>query len=136
VAGELGTNLGDRMQALLERPAVTVVEAFGFEVDQLPHGPQVRIVEGRTDAAVALHRVEGGCALHLIRYDYDDDGDQVPPLDKLVLEVRLPFEPGDVEPLSPGGELGVSMELGSDGSVRLTLRQVPVYSIVSLPERS
>jgi hypothetical protein len=135
VAGELGTNLGDRMQALLERPAVTVVEAFGFEVDQLPHGLQVRIVEGRTDAAVALHRVEGGCALHLIRYDYDDDGDQVPPLDKLVLEVRLPFEPGDVESFGPGGGLIADAESAPDG-VRITLEEVPVYGIVWLPARS
>jgi hypothetical protein len=136
VAGELGTNLGDRMRGSLERPDVTVVDAFGFELDQLPLGPQVRVVDGRTDAAVALHRVDGGCALHLIRYDYDEAGDRVPPLDELVLDVRLPFEPGDARPFSPGDELTVATEPGSDEVVRLTLRQVPVYSIVSLPRRS
>jgi hypothetical protein len=94
------------------------------------------MVEGRTDAAVALHRVEGGCALHLLRYDYDQEADRVPPLDELVLDVRLPFEPGDARAFGPGGELAVAMEPGSDDVVRLTLRQVPVYSIVSLPRPS
>jgi hypothetical protein len=136
IAGELGTNLGGRMRGLLERPAVTVVDAFEFEVDQLPHPPQLRVVEGRTDAAAALHRIEGGCALHLIRYDYDDVADRVTPLDRLVLDVRLPFEPAAAEAFSPHDELAVAMEPGADGVVRLTLRQVPVYSIVSLPRRS
>jgi hypothetical protein len=131
VAGELGTNLGDRMRELLERPDVKIAEAFGFELDQLPHGPQVQMIEGRTDATVALHRVDGGCALHLIRYDYDEDDDRVPPLDGLVLDVRLPFEPTEVRSFSPGGDLTVDAE-PSDGSVRLTLREIPVYGIVWL----
>jgi len=132
VAGELGTNLGDRMRALLEGPDVTVAGAFGFELDQLPHGPQVKMVEGRTDAAVALHRVDGGCALHLIRYDYDEDADRVPPLDGLVLDVRLPFESGDVRAFSPD-EGFVAAGEPAPGGVRLTLGQVPVYGIVWLP---
>jgi hypothetical protein len=136
VAGELGRNLGDRMQALLGRPEVTVTGAFGFELDQLAHGPQVLVVEGRTDVAVALHRVDGGCALHLIRYDYDEDADRVPPLEELVLDLRLPFEPGDVRAFSPGGELTVAMDPGPEEVVRLTLRQVPVYAILSLPRPS
>jgi hypothetical protein len=86
------------------------------------------VVEGRTDAAVALHRLDGGCALHLIRYDYDEDADRVPALDLLVLDVRLPFELGNVEMFSPGGELTATAEPAAD-AVRLTLRQVPVYGI-------
>ncbi|HWL90357.1 MAG TPA: hypothetical protein VNP90_03235 [Actinomycetota bacterium] len=135
VAGQLGTNLGERMPKLLERPDVTVTDGFGFELDRLPYGPQVRVAEGETDAAVALHRVEGGCALHMIRYDYDEDADRVPPLDRLVLDVRLPFEPGDVRGFSPDGELTVEVEPAPDG-VRLTLAQVPVYGIVWLPDPS
>jgi hypothetical protein len=135
VAGDLGTNHGDRMRVVLERPDVTVTDAFGFELDHLPNGPQVRVVDGTTDTAIALHRVEGGCALHMIRYDYDEDADRVPPLDRLVLDVRLPFEPGDVREFSPGGELTVEVEPAPDG-VRLTLRSVPVYAIVWLPRRS
>jgi hypothetical protein len=131
VAGELGTNLGDRMRTVLERPDVAEIDAFGFELDQLPLGPQLRVVDGRTDAAVALHRVDGGCALHLIRYDYDEDADRVPPLDELVLEVRLPFEPIDVRAFSPTGDLVADAESTPDG-VRVSFRQVPVYGIAWL----
>jgi hypothetical protein len=135
VSGDLGTNLGDRMQPRLARPDVTVTDAFAFELEHLPNGPQVRVVEGRTDAAIALHRVADGCALHLIRYDYDEAADRVPPLDRLVLEVRLPFEPSVARAFSPDGGLMVEAEPIQDG-VRLTLRRVPVYSIVSLPRPS
>ncbi len=135
VAGDLGTNLGGRTRALVARPDVTSTDAFGFELDQLPHGPQVRVLDGRTDAAVGLHRVDGGCALHLIRYDYDEADDRVPPLDRLVLEVRLPFEPGEVRAFSPDGVFQVVAE-PADGAVRLSLREVPLYGVVSLPASS
>jgi hypothetical protein len=135
VAGALGTNLGDRMRAVLDRPDVTVTDAFGFELDHLAPGPQLRVVDGRTDAAVALHRIDGGCALHLIRYDYDDDADRVPPLGELVLDVRLPFAPTDAQAFSPGRDLVVDAEPAT-GGVRLSLRQVPVYGIVWLRQPS
>jgi hypothetical protein len=86
-------------------------------------------------SAVALHRLDDGCALHLIRYDYDEDADRVPALDRLVLDVRLPFDVGDVEAFSPGGELSVKAEPIAD-AVRLTLRQVPLYGIGWLPQPS
>ena len=136
VAGELGTNLGARMRAMLERPDVTATEAFGFEPDLLPHGPQVQVVDGRADAALTLQRVDDGCALHLIRYDYDDVADRVPPLDRLVLDVRLPFDPGDVRAFSPDGGLVAAAAPAPGGDLRVTLRQVPVYGIVWLPRRS
>jgi hypothetical protein len=135
VAGEVGTNLGSRSRTLLERPEITATDAFGFELELLPDGPQVRVVEGTTNAMLGLHRVDGGCALHLIRYDYDEDADRVPHLEQLVIDVRLPFEPGDPEAFSPGGELTVTGGPATEG-VRLILRQVPVYGIVWLPARS
>jgi hypothetical protein len=52
-----------------------------------------------------------------------------------VLDVRLPFEPGDVEAFSPDGELVATAEPASDG-VRLRLAQVPLYGIVWLPRQS
>ena len=137
VAGGLGANLGDRIRGVLKRPDVTVTTTFGFALDLLPHGPQVQVVEGRTNAALTLQRVDGGCALHLIRYDYDEVADRVPPLDRLVLDVRLPFEPEDVRAFSPDGSLVVSaVPAPTEGGVRLILRQVPVYGIVSLLQRS
>jgi hypothetical protein len=132
VAGELGTNLGDRMRPIVQRPDVTVTDAFGFDVGLLPHGPQVQVVDGWTDAALTLQRVDGGCALHLIRYDYDEVEDRVPPLDRLVLDVRLPFDPADVRAFGPEGGLAVDAQPAPDGAVRLTLRRVPLYGIVSL----
>ena len=132
VSGELGTNLGDRMLAVLERPESTVTEAFGFEIELLLEGPQVQVVDGETDAAVTLQRVDDGCALHLIRYDYDEAEDRVPPLERLVLDVRLPFETGDAQAFSPDGGLMVEARPAPAGGIRLTLRQVPLYGIVSL----
>jgi hypothetical protein len=123
------------MRGFLGRPEVVTTGAFGFELDHLPEGPQVRVIEGTTDAAVALHDVGSGCALHLIRYDYDEDADATPPLDRLVLEVRLPFEPGAAQAFSPNGDLTVETE-PVEGGVRLTLRRVPVYGIVQLPTPS
>jgi hypothetical protein len=131
VSGELGTNLGERMRGLLDRPDVVTTDAFAFELDHLPQGRQVTVVEGTTDAVLTLQEVEGGCALHLIRYDYDETTDRVPPLDRLVLDIRLPFEPGPVQAFSPGGGLGVETE-STPECVRLTLRRVPVYGIVLL----
>jgi hypothetical protein len=129
VLGELGSNLGSRAGALLGRDGVASGPAFGFSLDRLAAGPQV-VVEGETDLAVSLQRVEAGAALHLIRYDYDEAADRVPILDRLVLEVRLPFDAGTVEAFSPDGDLVAAREPGEDGRVRLVLRGVPLYGIV------
>jgi hypothetical protein len=135
VLGEIGANLGDRMDALVGRDGVTVADAFGFELNHLPDGPQVGIVEGSTDMALTLQRVERGCALHFIRYDYDEAADRVPPVDRLVLEVRLPFGIDAVTAFSPQEDLVAESEPGAGGAVRLTLREVPVYGIVLLASR-
>jgi hypothetical protein len=136
VLGGLGTNLGGRPRALLDHPGTIRAEAFGFALEYLADGPQVRVVEGRSDVALNLHRIDGGCALHLIRYDYDEVADRVPPLDRLVLDVRLPFEAGEITASSPEGDLVATAETEPDDSLRITLRQVPIYGIVSLPRRS
>ena len=86
--------------------------------------------EGRTDFALTLQRVERGCALHFIRYDYDEVGDRVPRLDRLMLDVRLPFESHEVTAFSPGGELVARGESAGRGVVRVTLRKIPLYGIV------
>jgi hypothetical protein len=131
VLGELGSNLGTRTGALLGRDGVVSGPAFGFALDHLRGGMQV-VVEGETDVAVNLQRVEAGAALHLIRYDYDEAADRVPILDRLVLDVRLPFEAGLVEAFSPHGDLVAAREPGEDGRFRLVLRSVPLYGIVRI----
>jgi hypothetical protein len=133
VLGELGVKLADAASALLRNDLVRHVAAFGFSVDQLADGPQVRVLEGRTDLSVSLQRIEAGAALHLLRYDYDEVADRVPPLDRLVLEVRLPFEPGAVEAASPHGDLVAAAEPLGPRTLRLVLRDVPLYGIVRIP---
>src|SRR5205823_11302529 len=130
IVGELGTNLGDRMAGVLASAGSTPADAFAFDLGLLPYPPQVRLVEGRADLALTLQRVERGCALHFIRYDYDEVADRVPRLDRLVLEVRVPFEVRAVTAFSPRDDLIGGGEPGAGGSVRLTLREVPLYGIL------
>jgi len=134
VCGSLGENLGaDPLQRLLGHPSTGVVGPFGFALELVDGGPQVVVAEGATDAALTLQAVEGGgAALHLIRYDYDPDIDRVPMLDRLVLDVRLPFEVGAASAESPDGRLRAAVEPAADGRVRVVLRDVGVYGIVLL----
>jgi hypothetical protein len=131
VLGVLGSNLGGRMPALLERDGVATGEPFRFSLDLLPFGPQVRVADGTTDAAIALHDLGDRIAVHVMRYDYDDAADRVPPLDRLVLQVRLPDTFGRVESLDPTGRLAA--EVAVDGDVhRITMGDVGVYGIAVL----
>ncbi|HEV3505525.1 MAG TPA: hypothetical protein VG637_09635 [Actinomycetes bacterium] len=133
VCGPLGENLAGQGRArLLEDPGTGAVGPFGFSLDLLAGGPQVVVAEGRTDAALTLQAVEGGAALHLVRYDYDLDADRVPVLERLVLEVRLPFDPARATAHSPDGALSASVEPGADGRARVVLGDAGVYGIVHL----
>ncbi|HEV3465077.1 MAG TPA: hypothetical protein VG846_14000, partial [Actinomycetota bacterium] len=133
VCGPLGENLAGQGRArLLEDPGTGAVGPFGFSLDLLAGGPQVVVTEGRTDAALTLQTVEGGAALHLVRYDYDLDADRVPVLERLVLEVRLPFDPARSTAHSPDGALSASVEPGADGRTRVVLGDAGVYGIVHL----
>jgi hypothetical protein len=131
VIGPLGSNLGGRLDALRSNDRVTAGEAFGFDLDMLPFGPQVRLVEGETDAAIALHRVDAGVAVHLMRYDYDEAADSVPTLDRLTFELRLPGSFGWVESFDPAGRMTARLDVAGD-AYRLSLRDVGVYGIALL----
>jgi hypothetical protein len=114
--------------ALGEHPGLTTVPAL--DVAALPGGPQV-VVDAAADLAVCVHAVADGAALHVIRYDHDDAADAVPPLPELELELRLPAPHTRATAFSPGGDLGVTLEV--DGSRhRLRLTDVPVYGVVLL----
>jgi hypothetical protein len=70
VMGELGTNLtqADR-EAILNHPGTRQVEVGAqFDLTWLPFGQQVQI-SIPADIAVNLQRVDGGLALHILRYD-------------------------------------------------------------------
>jgi hypothetical protein len=92
----------------------------------------VTVAEGGTDAALTLQAVDGGAALHLVRYDYDRDADRVPVLDRLVLDVRLPFEVAEARAFSPDGTLRASAAPAGGGRTRLALGGAGVYGIVLL----
>jgi hypothetical protein len=131
VLGALGTNLGERMRPLLAREGVTGAEPFAFSLDLLPFGPQVRVVEGHTDAALGLHDLGDRVAVHLMRYDYDEAADRVPPLDRLVLDVRLPRALRSVAALDPAAALRADVAVDADVH-RLTLTNVGVYGVAVL----
>jgi hypothetical protein len=131
--GPLAENLdAGARRRLLGHPATRAVGPFELSPELLEGGPQVLVAEGATDAALTLQAVEGGAALHLVRYDYDPAADRVPVLDRLVLEVRLPFEVAEARALSPDGTLRAAASPAADGRVRLELGDAGVYGIVLL----
>jgi hypothetical protein len=91
----------------------------------------VTVAEGATDAALTLQAVDGA-ALHLIRYDYDAAADRVSRLERLVLEVRLPFQVAAAHPFSPDGRLRAAAAPAGGGRTRLELGDAGVYGIVQL----
>ena len=133
VCGKLGENLAAEIRdRLLEHPGTRAVGPFEFSLDLLDGGPQVVVADGRTDAALTLQAVGGGAALHLVRYDYDAGTDRVPVLDRLVLDVRLPFPVTEARAFSPDGRLVAAAEPAADGRARVTLRDAGAYGIVHL----
>jgi hypothetical protein len=137
VLGPLGENLDrEARDRLRGHPGTAVRGASEFDLGWLDGGPQVAVVDGRTDVALNLQRVENGAALHFIRYDYDEVADRVPPLDRLALDMRLPFSVSEARPYSPDGRLAAAAQHAADGRVRLIMRDPGVYGIVMLPKTS
>jgi hypothetical protein len=91
VLGDLGSNLGRRMEALVRRDGVLRAEPFRFSLDMLPFGPQVHVVDGLTDLGVSLHRVEGGTVGTLA----STGGIPAPQHGHQQLEVRLGLHAGE-----------------------------------------
>jgi hypothetical protein len=138
VLGALGQNLAsDRMRPILHHPATRRRGPFEFDLEALAGGPQLRTLHGRTDVAMALHRVHAGAALHFIRYDYDEIVDLVPKLDRLVLDLRLPFSVSRADAFSPDGKVAAAFEpsRSEDDRCVITLRDVPLYGVVVLRPR-
>jgi hypothetical protein len=131
--GPLGENLdAGARRRLLGHPGTRTAGPYDLSLDLLAGGPQVVVADGATDAALTLQAVGDGAALHLVRYDYDPEADRVPLLDRLVLDVRLPFEVAEARPASPGGGLRAVAEPAGDGRTRVTLGDAGVYGIVQL----
>jgi hypothetical protein len=120
--GDLGMNLDlATRRRLLEHPGA----------GDVPADPQLVVAGGTADFAVCVQRVDAGAAVHLIRYDYDDEADAVSPLSELELGLRLAQPFSRATAFSPDGDLDVS--LVTDGPLhRLRLTDVPLYGIVLL----
>jgi hypothetical protein len=101
----------------------------------LPGGPQVRLTSA-ANVAVNPQVVEHGIALHIVRYDFDEANDIVPPLPSLAIDIRLPMSVGRASIVAPGAEPAVSLKANGEEH-RLELSDLPLYSIVLLePVRS
>ena len=131
--GEVGVNLPDevRRQLLAHERLVRTAE---LRAQDLADGPQV-IVDGAPDMAINLQKIgDKQAAIHLIRYDYDEERDEVPVLPRLTLDVRLsrPFRMATT--FSPMGEVGVNLTYRRDlrEMHRLELEHVPLYTVVRL----
>jgi hypothetical protein len=131
--GPVGGNLDPPAQGrLFAHPGSVTVGPYDLALDLLDGGPQVVVADGATDAALTLQAVGDGAALHLVRYDYDPAADRVPILERLVLDVRLPFEVAEARPFSPDGALRAAAGPAGDGRTRLVLGDAGVYGIVHL----
>jgi hypothetical protein len=103
-------------------------------LDEIRKAPQVR-VRPAADLAVNIQRISTGAALHIIRYDYDEERDCVPTLDRLELEVRLPAGLENPVAHSPGGRLQLDHS-SAGGSHSLVVHDVPLYSVIEFSASS
>jgi hypothetical protein len=107
-----------------------VVAKDGELLATLAGGPQVE-VSPEEDAALLVQRIEGGAALHLLRYGYDSQTGEVPVLPSLELVLRVPAT-AECRVHSPSGNPKVAAVRRPDGRLHLRLTDVPLYSIVEL----
>ncbi|MGH2640550.1 MAG: hypothetical protein ACRDGO_02500 [Actinomycetota bacterium] len=131
--GELGSNLDPSDRAsLFGHPHLVRSTAVGAQ--DLMGGPQV-VVNPGVDLAVNIHRVgDKEAAVHVIRYDYDEERDEVPVLDRMDLDVRLSRPFRSVKAVSPLGEVGARLTFSRERREmhRVELENVPLYFVVHL----
>jgi hypothetical protein len=134
VMGELGANLPiAEQEAILNHQGTRRIEdRAGFDLAWLPFGLQLRL-SAPADIAINTQRVEGGVAIHIIRYDYDSQQDKVLALDELNLKLRLPGSFSSLEVFSPSEPPQAKLEVSGD-VYHLALKNIPLYSIVLLKE--
>jgi hypothetical protein len=132
VLGELGTNLPpEALAPILDHPGVRRVPLVSeMVVDDLLDELQVRVTPGG-DLMIHVQRVAAGAAVHIIRYDFDEDQDRTPPLPELTIELRLPEQFNRLSVHSPSGEMTGSLECEALLH-RISLRNVPLYGVALL----
>ncbi len=134
VMGGLATNLPDApREALLGHPNTSLCALSDFNPSALPGGPQVN-AQPSANLAVNIQRVPEGAAIHLLRYDYDETNDCVPPLRTLSLDVHLPGPYTAAEVYAPGKtpELTVLQIDPEAGILHLELTNIPLYTVILL----
>jgi hypothetical protein len=131
--GELGRDLDDDARAsLLGHP--NLVRATDVRADDFAGGPQV-VVDRGVDLAINLHRVgDKEAAIHVIRYDYDEERDEVPVIERMTLDVRLSRPFRSLTVLSPTGEVGHRLTFSRERREmhRIELENVPLYFVALL----
>jgi hypothetical protein len=132
VIGDLGANLSQQERdAILGHAGTRQVEiGASFDLNWLPFGQQLTL-SVPTDLAINLQRLEAGVTVHILRYDYDSQQDQVPPLEELQIDLRLPGTFASLEVFSPGDAPQAKLEVSGD-LPRIALKNVPLYSIILL----
>ena len=136
VIGELGVNLTqEERDLILNHQGTRRVEVgAAFDLNWLPFGRQVQL-SIPADIAVNLQCVAGGVAVHILRYDYNAQQDQVPALNELNLDLRLPGKFSSLEVFSPGEPPQAELEMSGE-LPRLALKNIPLYSIILLKEKA
>jgi hypothetical protein len=131
--GELGENLDpEERSSLLGHPHL--IRTTDVRAEDFAGGPQV-VVDPDVDLAINVAKVgDKEAAIHLIRYDYDEERDAVPVLDRMTLDVRVgrPFR--SVSALSPMGEVGGRLTFSRERREmhRIELEGVPLYTVILL----
>jgi hypothetical protein len=134
VTGDIASNLDeDTRRGLLSHPQL--MRTTSVLADDFGNGAQVMIDGDAPDLAINIHRVgDKQAAIHLIRYDYDEERDEVPILPSLTVDVRLgrPFRMA--KSFTPRGEMGTRLTYRRDVREmhRLELQDVPLYSVILL----
>ena len=130
VIGALGDNLDADRRARIMADARTSSCELGDVFWALPEGPQV-VVDPALDAAVCIHEVDAGVAVHLLRYAYDPALDRVPPLDSVRLSIRASGGFTRCVALAPDGELPSVMSRDGE-TYTVAVEHVQLYTVIHL----
>src|SRR5258708_26883099 len=80
--------------------------------------------------AIHIHKIgDKQAAIHMIRYDYDEDRDEVPVIPKMTLDVRLARPFRMAKSFSPVGDC---VRLSGPGAVHVSARAEGIFPIGTL----
>jgi hypothetical protein len=130
VHGAYGDELAPgRAEALLAHANVTVVDAVEALASELPVDV---VAELGPLAAVSLHRLEQGIAIHVVNYDYDDETDAVRRRTDVELGIRADGPLSRATLHAPGAE-PVELELRERAGVHsVVIPELATYAVVEL----